>query len=125
MAELFMSSVVIPGVAVILFSIIEALGGSNTLWQQAKRVGLDLCILSIGIVGGLFSNVRVASQFGTTATPQLSVLLVLINLMLAGSIMLIDKRFQWDERLKACLSVFFGVVTVAIPSGIVLLVGGR
>jgi hypothetical protein len=55
MIRLFVGSVVIPFLFVIVMSGVEYLAKPRLLWELMTDVAWDLCILGIGVTGGLFS----------------------------------------------------------------------
>ncbi len=65
MSLLLASAVGVPVSAIILFSILESIGETSGFWEKMNKVALDLCIVSIGIVGGIFVNVRLVDRMGT------------------------------------------------------------
>ena len=125
MMLLLASAVGIPILAIILFTVLEAIGETTGLWEKISKVAFDLCIISIGIVGGIFVNVQLAERLGQGRT-VLAVMIVLMNMILAGFVMLVRKRAHtWDDRTKASLNLFLGIVAVSIPTGIIIWVGGQ
>ena len=123
MEQLLASAVGIPVLSIILFSILEAVGGTTSLWENCSKVGLDLCIVSIGIVGGMFANPQLLKRM-QQASAVIAITIILVNLILAGVVMAVQKRLSsWSDRRKAYASLFFGVFAVAVPSGMILWVG--
>ncbi len=55
MARLIIGSVVIPFLFVIVMSGVEYLAKPRLLWDLMTDVGWDMCILGIGVTGGIFS----------------------------------------------------------------------
>jgi hypothetical protein len=120
---LMASTVGVPLLAMILLAILEAIGVPATPWQQLKRVGHDLCILSFGIAASMFGNSNLRGHLDPEAAAVISIVVVIFNMILAGIIILVDSRVQnWADRTKGSLSAFLGVITVAIPSGVILYV---
>ncbi len=117
-----LSTVGVPMLAMILFGILESMAAPG-VWHQIKRMGHDLCILSIGIAGSMFENSKLQGHFAPVAAAVTAIVVVLVNLILAAVAILVDFRCTTcAEWAKGCLSVFLGVTTVAIPSGIIVFV---
>jgi hypothetical protein len=122
MGLLMASTVGVPTLAMILLAIVESMAPVSP-WQQVKRVGHDLCILSIGIAGSMFGNVRLQGHIDLGHAAVVSIVVVLVNLILAAVVILVDSRCSTcTDRGKGSLSIFLGVVTVAIPSGVMIYV---
>ena len=118
------STVGVPALAMILLAILESMGAPSNPWQQLKRVGHDLCILSIGIAGSMFGNGRIQGHVDAVWAAVVSIVVVLINLILAAVVIWVDCRCtKCTDSGKGSLSIFLGVVTVAIPSGVIIWVG--
>jgi len=119
------STVGVPALAMILLAIVEAMDASATPWQQVKRVGHDLCVLSIGIAASMFGNGRLQGHIEPVAAAVATSVVVIINLILAAVVILVDCRCtKCTDWGKGSLSIFLGVVTVAIPSGVIIYVAG-
>lgn len=122
---LIASAVVIPVLSIILFALLEAVGGSRGLWATLCKVGLDLCIVSIGIVGGMFLHQPLVARMGPSA-PIVAMVVSLTEMILAATVMLVEKRWpRLRLETKAYISIFVGAFAVALPSGIILWVGSK
>lgn len=121
LALLMISTVGVPLLAMILFGILESMAAPG-IWHQMKRVGHDLCILSVGIAGSMFANSGFVGHITPLAAAVTSIVVVLVNLILAAVAILVDFRSRCAEWRKGCLSVFLGVIAVAIPSGMIIYV---
>lgn len=120
---LMTATVGVPALAMILLAIVESMGAPVTAWLQVKRVGHDLCILSIGIAGSMFGSSRLQGRFEPVIAAVVSIVVVLINLILASVVIWFDCRCaSCAEWAKGCVSIFLGVLTVAIPSGVIIYV---
>src|SRR2546425_8690954 len=119
MRTLLASAVGIPVLSIVLFALLEAVGGSKGFWGTVNRVGLDLCI-----VGGMFLHKPLLDQLGP-ASPIVAMFVSLLEMIFAAVVMLVDKRWQTGtSQVKAYVSLFIGVFAVGLPSGIIMWVGG-
>src|SRR5690348_1316908 len=89
---LFLSSVGIPLLALVFFFLVEFASSTREIWDSLQKASLDLCNVSIGIVGGLFLNERFRVQIGSGA-PVISIAFVMINLVLAAVVLVLQRRF--------------------------------
>ncbi len=122
---LLLSAIVIPVMAVVFFAVLEAAYTQDTIWRVLSKTGSDLCTLSVGIVGGMFLNAQLQNQIGQGAAPIVGIAIVLLNLILASTVMLVQRRFQtMSLDTKAYISIFLGVITIAVPTGILAWIGG-
>jgi hypothetical protein len=119
----FISAVVFPLLATLIFTILEFVGDDLRFWDKAPKISLDMCIVSIGITGGFTGNDRMLERLqGQMATFIAGFLLV--QILLAVLVMLFSKRLAgWntEEKGRLCLSV--GSFAVAIPSVMLLWIG--
>jgi hypothetical protein len=123
---LMVATVGVPLLAMILLAILEVLGMPATLWQQFKTIGHDLCILSFGIAASMFGNAGLRGRLDPEMAALTSIVVVIFNVILAAVIILVDSRcHNWPESGKGSLSIFLGVLSVAIPSGVILYVAGE
>lgn len=119
------SAVGIPVMALVLFSVLRSVSGSIGFWETLSGASLDLCIVSIGIIGGIFMNAPLLDAMDR-AGPVVAILVVLVNMTLAGFVMLIQRRVQsYGERFKASLCLFLGILAVGIPSGLIVFTGSQ
>src|SRR2546427_12118025 len=93
MRTLLASAVGIPVLSIVLFALLEAVGGSKGFWGTVNRGGLDLCIVSIGIVGGMFLQKPLLDQLGP-ASPVAAMLVKLLQRIFAAVVMRDGKRWQ-------------------------------
>lgn len=112
--------------AMIVIVILEAIGEPTSFWIQIRKVGHDLCVLSIGIAGSMFESNSLRVRFDAKTSALVAISVVLANIMLAGIAMLITYRCTGcTDRTKGSWNVFLGLATVAIPSVVILYIGGH
>jgi hypothetical protein len=125
MLLLLLAAVGIPVMALAFFTILEGALSTFGVWDILLRTGKDLCNVSIGIVGGLFLNGRLQTRVGEGA-PVIAIGLVMLDLILAALVILVSERLTSLARnIRGYMSVFIGLVAVAIPSAMILWFGGR
>lgn len=121
MRLLVLSAVGLPSMALAFFAVLEAAFSSAGLWKILSDAGLDLCRISIGIVGGMFLDVQIRAAAGT------AVAVVLLDLILAAGAMLVDRRAT-DLRItrqstKAFGVLGLGIVSMVVPAVLIVLSG--
>lgn len=111
----------IPYLALLALTVLEGRGGWNTFARKFLELGIDICVLGIGVTGALFANDQIADHLGHGATAA-AVSMVLIDLILTGfALHLRSEPPIWSERVRATISIFLGVLILAINSTIVFL----
>jgi hypothetical protein len=120
-----LGAVGIPVGAVLLFAILEGAATTTlTVWEIILAASRDMCNVSIGIVGGIFGNEKLQARLGSGA-PIEAIGLVGLNVLLCAVSLLVSKRWSnlgMDKRAFICL--FIGSFSIAIPSIMILLIGG-
>jgi hypothetical protein len=122
MLALLISSIVIPAGTLIVFVGWRAADSSDGICKILITGSLDLCILSIGIAGAIFYNLK-----GQPNAAVYSPLVLLIEFGLAIGITIIVKRGTAmgiiEEWQKALWTLGFGVVAIGFPAGLLLAFG--
>jgi hypothetical protein len=124
MGYFVLSAVGLPFMALVFFTLLEATFSTAGIWDVLSGAGLDLCRISIGIVGAMFLDVRLGSTAATFAA-----FVLLLDLIFVASAMLIEKRalVMGIERqsTKAFGILAFGIISMVIPAVLIVLAGGR
>ena len=108
----------IPYLALFAVAVLERGGGWETLSRKVLELGIDACILGLGITGSLFAGAAIRSKLGND-TAGIAVAAVLSELVLLG-ICLNMRTFEgWNERARAAISLFVGVTVLVADSEIV------
>jgi hypothetical protein len=111
----------IPYLALLALTVLEGRGGWDSFARKFLELGIDICVLGIGVTGALFANDQIAGHLGHNATAA-AISMVLIDLILTGfALHLRSEPRIWDERLRATFSIFLGVLILAINTTIVFL----
>ena len=120
---LILSAVGLPFMAIIFFTLFEASNSAMGLWALLTDAGIDLCQVSIGIVGALFLDFQVRGA-GTYA-----VVVLMLNLIIAGVATLIKNRavdMGMTQRSTQALSIVtLGVFAMAVPAVLIVLNGSH
>jgi len=111
----------IAGLVLVVFK--WAAQEENVTWGECHELALDFAILSIGANGAIFINPQLIQHWGER-TAIYGILVVLINLLLAGIVVLRGKqriRFASSPRMptrawQAIFDLFFGVLALTITT---------
>ena len=117
MARLIIGSVVIPFLFVIVMSGVEYLAKARLLWDLMTDVGWDMCILGIGVTGGIFSAPEMEKGWGPEGSLLAAVIVIAVNLV-AGIGIQILKRDLGTGRVVGTFGIVLGIFAVALPSAL-------
>jgi hypothetical protein len=117
MARLIVGSVVIPFLFVLVMSGAEYLAKPRLLWDLMTDVGWDMCILGIGVTGGIFSAPEMEKGWGPEGSLLAAVIVIAVNLV-AGIGIQILKRDLGTGRVVGTLGIVLGIFAVALPSAL-------
>ena len=110
-------AIVIPYLALLALAIIEGRGPLN--WSQRFiRFGIDACVLGIGVCGAIFSNETVQGRLGKSVT-GVAVVCLLVTLSLTRLCLHLREFQGISEKWRARLSIFLGLLILAINSEVV------
>lgn len=122
--EVFGSAIFIPVAALVVMTLMEGLGEreQNTPWRdRVTKLAWDVCVLAIGVAGGIFANGSVIAPYRDT--PKL------VSLIEAGVILLCLgcgvgtiylRRPQPVSGRRALLAVILGGAALAGPTYLAL-----
>ena len=118
-----LSAVGLPFLAIAFFTILEAAFSTAGVWAVLSNAGLDLCRVSLGIVGAMFLDVQIRAA-GTVAA-----VVLLIELLFAAGAMLVEKRATAlgiaRESSKAFGILFLGIISMVVPAVLIVLNRGH
>ena len=117
--NIWLGGVGIPYLALLALAVIEGRGGWDTVARKFLELGIDMCVLGIGVTGALFANDAVEHKLGN-ATAPIAVTMLLIDLIVAGLSLHMRTTKFWVERTRATVSIFLGVLIIGINTGIVM-----
>src|ERR1700735_1817782 len=119
MMALLISSIVIPAGALVVFIGFRAADSPDGICKILITGSLDLCILSIGIAGAIFYNLKDQPN-----SAVYSPLVLIIEFGLATGITIIMKRGRAmgiiEEWQQALWTLGLGVVAIGFPAGLLL-----
>ncbi len=115
--RLIVGSVVIPFLFVLVMSGLEYLAKPRPLWELMSDVAWDLCILGIGMTGGIFSTPEMEKGWGAEGSLLAAVIVIAINLG-AGIGIQVLKRNLGTSRLVGNSCMTLGIFAVALPSAL-------
>lgn len=124
MRLLILSAVGLPFMALVFFTVLEAAFSNAGVWAVLTNAGIDLCRISIGIVGAMFLDVQVRAFAGTVAA-----FVLMLDLILTAVAMLIEKRAGdlgiSQQSTRAFGIVALGIVSMVVPAVLIVLAGGK
>lgn len=125
MLLLLTASVGLPVAALAVLGIMEWSLGDKNILQVLQRAGLDLCNVSLGILGGIFLNAQLEKSLGQAA-PVVAVTSALVEIALVALVLGFHRRsVQWGDVKTTYCSLFAGVFAAALPSILLLWFGGN
>ena len=116
MWRILLPSVVVPLIAVIVMTIMEAAARPAPLWEKMCDIGWDLCILGVGVTGGIFAHSEMKAIYKDDVLLW-AVIAILINIGLASVILLLRRHYSPAGPWIGRASVFLGIIAVGLPSG--------
>jgi hypothetical protein len=113
-----LGSVVIPLIFLIGLGTAEALVQATPVWAAVKDVAWDMCVLGIGLTGGLFSDREFARYYARYA-PLLTAGIIGLDLLF-GIVILVFKKRHHLSPAYGKFSVILGFVAVAMPASLLI-----
>ena len=114
----WLEAVGIPYLALLVLAIFEGRGRATNYAQMFIEIGIDACILGIGICGAIFANPDVERKLGASAFP-VGITMLLVTMGLTG---FCRHQRDWDripEISRARLSIFLGLLILGLNTAIV------
>lgn len=114
----WLEAVGIPYIALFVLAIFEGKGKSHTYAEMFIEIGIDACMLGIGVCGAIFANPQVEAKLGPKAS-GISVFMLLVTLGLTG---LCRHQRDWDKLTevgRARLSIFLGLLVLGLDTAVV------
>ena len=108
----------IPYLALLALAVIEGDGGWHSLARKVIELGIDACILGIGITGAIFAGDPARGKLGNN-TAGVAVATIFAELIIVGLCLHLRHWQRWGERARATLSIFFGVTMLTVTSEII------
>jgi hypothetical protein len=106
-------------IALIAIAVAEGRGGWESLARKFLELGIDLCILGLGITGAIFGSDMVTARLGNHTTP-IGIACIFIDLIVTGFCLHLRSADPKDESPgKASVSIFLGLLILGFNSEIV------
>ena len=119
----WLGAVGIPYGALLVIAIYEALSTNQTASKIVLEIGVNACILGIGVSGALFSTPEIGRRIGISGF-ALAFAVLLGDLAITGFGLHLRKKGNSVRYGTALLGVFLGLMSLGINTGIVLVLGG-
>lgn len=108
----------IPYLALLALTAIEGRGQSPKLSRRLVDLGIDSCILGLGVSGALFGTHEVRVKMGDV-TGVFAMVVVFVDLTITGLCLhLRPESGKLTDQGRATLSMFLGVLILALNVGI-------
>jgi hypothetical protein len=122
MSHYLLAAFGLPVMALTFFAVMEAAFSRTGLWLALSEAGLDLCRVSLGIVGAMFIDAQLR-----TAPAAFAATVLLLDLILIALAMLVGNRAAdmgiTRQSTRAFGVVAFGILSVVIPAVLIVLYG--
>jgi hypothetical protein len=118
MWSVILPTVGLPLVFTLVMTGIEGLARPAPFWEKMTDVGWDLCILGVGVTGGIFSNPAMAVAYGSVGALWTSIIVIGVNLGLSVSILYTKRGINPVTRKIGSICLGLGAMAVALPSGL-------
>jgi hypothetical protein len=86
-------SIVLPVIFLIVLGLAESLVEEKKFWERSKDIGWDMCVLGIGLTGGLFSDKEFVAYYHRFA-PIVTGGVIGFDLLFAILILIFRKRYR-------------------------------
>ena len=118
MWSIIVPSVGVPLLFVLVMASVESLAKPTTFWNKMTDVGWDLCILGIGVTGGIFSNPIMEQRFGGSTSLITAIVVIAVDLGFGTGILHLKKRRDPADRITGSACIFLGCLAVGLPAGL-------
>lgn len=115
MLAAILPAIIIPVLALVVMTVVEGLVSPRPFWDKVGDAGWDLCILGVGLTGGIVVNPAVQSAYGPILPGQMAIVIALVD-MLFGFVVLGVRRNNQPTRGVGLFAAFLGVLAVALPA---------
>ena len=109
----------IPYLALLALAVMRGRRGSSSFAGMFIDLGVDACILGIGVCGALFATDPVRVKIGSEGT-AVSIAFIFVDLIITGACLNLKEWERLSERNRARLSIFFGALILIANTWIVL-----
>jgi hypothetical protein len=112
----WLDGVAIPYMALLTLAIIEGGGGWPSLRRKFFELGIDACILGIGVCGALFGHDHIHATLGGHAA-TVAILAIFVELALTG--ICLNLRTENPSQGRVAASLFLGTLILGLNSVII------
>ena len=108
----------IPYLGLIALTAIQGRGQFSNWSQRAIELGIDGCILGLGVSGALFGSREVRGKMGDV-TAVIAIVVIFMDLTITGLCLhLRTEPNRLTEPVRVSLSIFLGVLILVLNVGI-------
>ncbi len=116
----WLAAVGIPYLALMALTVLDRSEDWQTFSRRVIELGVDACILGIGVSGAVFGAHEVRAKMGDS-TAVVAVAAVLLELVITGLCFRLRRQpARLGEEWRARLSIFLGVAILALNTGVAL-----
>ncbi len=117
---IFLASVVLPVLVMFLLAWMRTLvHPTRSVPANVLDVGYDLCILAVGVTGGVFASERLIRVLDEARAVLYGFVVAVVNLMLAVGILKLE-QLREPDRVTATAAFVMGAVALSLPSALAL-----
>lgn len=110
------SAIGVPALAVGVMTIFESFGDKGNWRYRVGKLGWDLCVLSVGLVGGIFTNSDVAGGFKNKPALGLGISFSFLCCLAAAGLVMHVRRPKRLTGRRALIALALGGAALAIPA---------
>lgn len=111
------------GIPYLALLALAAIGGGRARLENAAQIfiqlGIDACLLGIGVSGALFATHEVRVRIGENGA-IMAVTAIFVDLIITGLCIRLADYNKWNETTRARLSIFLGLLVLSINTLIVM-----
>jgi hypothetical protein len=119
----WLEAVGIPYLVLLALAVIEGRGGWETFARKFIELGIQACVLGLGVSGALFANDAIRARLGDHASAY-GIALVFVDLIVVGFCLHLRSAGQYPDAAqgevgRAFLSIVLGLLILGINSEVV------
>ncbi|HEY6331422.1 MAG TPA: hypothetical protein VI756_19000 [Blastocatellia bacterium] len=118
----WLGSVGIPYLALVALAVIGGGRRDATVATEFSELGMDACILGIGVSGALFATAEIRSRLAQDAG-ILAATFIFLTLLISGFCLRVRDSMSLSDVWKARWSIFLGLFALAVNTAIVMKFG--
>jgi hypothetical protein len=110
------SAVGVPALTVLVMTLLEGYAEPKEWRYGISKLGWDLCVLAVGLVGGIFTNPEIVDTFRSRSTIGLVEAICFLSCLATAIVIMHLRRGEDVNGRRAVLALVFGGVALAIPT---------